>query len=285
MLAPGEETYCNRVLPDHQNFDFLTDSAERAVVGLVGALAIAVFSRSRRALTGDGAIAATVLGSLAAAAGWEWAALLIAFFVTGTLFSRMSVATKAAHTAGITEKGGQRDFVQVLANGGLFGLLAVCSVVYGSDLFIIPAAGAIAAATSDTWATEIGTAASGRARSILGFGEVQAGTSGAISGSGTIAAVAGAIFIAGVALAFGGAGDVACAAIIGGIGGSFLDSIAGATVQSQRWCAQCGMSTERMTHTCGQHTTHQRGVSWLDNDGVNALATVGGAAIGALCLL
>ena len=285
MLAPGEETYCNRALSDHLDFGFLTDSAERAVIGLVGALAIAVFSRSRRALTLGGAVAATVLGTTSAAAGWTWAALLIAFFVTGTLFSRMAALTKAAHTIGITEKGGERDSTQVLANGGLFALLALFSIVSGSELLLVPAAGAIAAATSDTWATEIGTAASGKARSLFGFREVQAGTSGAISSSGTIGAIAGAIFIAGIALAFGSASTVACAAAAGGIGGSFLDSIAGATIQSQRWCGQCGMSTERMTHTCGTATTHRRGIRWLDNDGVNAIATLGGAAIGAVFLL
>ncbi len=263
----------------------MTDHVARAAIGLVGALAIAAFSRRSRALTGGGAVTATVLGTLTATAGWTWAALLIAFFATGTMFSRMASESKEAHTRGINEKGGERDFVQVLANGGVFGLLALVSLISGNGMLLIPAAGAIAAATSDTWATEIGTAASGTARSILGFRTVQAGTSGAVSTSGTLAAVGGAIFIAGVALAFGASGSVAWAAIVGGIGGSSIDSIAGATLQSQRWCAQCGMSTERMTHTCGNPTTHQHGIRWLDNDGVNALATIGGALVGVMFLL
>jgi uncharacterized protein (TIGR00297 family) len=263
----------------------LTDPAGRAAIGLVGALIIGVISAERRALTRKGSATAVLLGATCAAAGWIWAALLLAFFFTGTVLSRMAADTKAEHTRGIVEKDGNRDHVQVLANGGLFSLLALCSLLFDNGAFLFPAAGAIAASTADTWSTETGTAASGSARSLLGFREVQAGTSGAVSAAGTLAAIAGAIFIAGIALAFGGSGRLASAAIAGGIGGSFLDSLAGATIQAQRWCGQCGKTTERMTHTCGSTTEHKRGIRWLDNDAVNALAGVGGALIGTLFLL
>ena len=102
---------------------------------------------------------------------------------------------------------------------------------------------------------------------------------------GTVAAFGGALFIAAVALALGLSGAAACAALTGGIGGSLLDSVLGATLQSQRRCPRCGTATERIVHTCGEMTTHERGLRWLDNDGVNAIASLGGAAFGALCLL
>jgi uncharacterized protein (TIGR00297 family) len=261
------------------------DSAARAAIGLAGALVIAAVSLNRGALTRTGAAAAVALGAVCAAAGWIWAALLVAFFVTGTLLSKMAATTKAAHTSGIIEKSGGRDHLQVFANGAAFTLLAACSLLFDNSALLLPGAGAIAASTSDTWATEVGTAASGKARSLPGFREVQAGTSGAISAAGTLASLAGAVFIASIALVFGGTAPVAYAAVAGGIGGSLLDSMLGAAFQSQRWCAQCGRTTERMTHTCGTMTTHQRGARWLDNDAINALAGVGGAAIGALFLL
>ena len=90
----------------------MTDSAERAITGLIGAVAIAAFSRSRNALTTGGAAAAAAVGTICAAAGWTWAGLLIVFFTTGTLLSRMAPAAKAAHTAGIAEKSGNRDHTQ-----------------------------------------------------------------------------------------------------------------------------------------------------------------------------
>lgn len=197
----------------------------------------------------------------------------------------MAVERKERNTAGIAEKGGERDLIQVLANGGLFGLFAALAVVTGSEFWLVAATGAIAASTADTWATEIGTAASGTARSLRTFRKVQAGTSGAVTVRGTLAAITGSVFIAGISLGLGLPIQNACAAIAGGVGGSLFDSLLGTTIQSQRWCEQCGVVTERMTHTCNTATKHRTGLTWLDNDGVNALASAGGALGGVMCAL
>ena len=152
-------------------------------------------------------------------------------------------------------------------------------------LLIIPAVGAIAASTSDTWATEVGTLYSASARSVLSGRRVQAGTSGGITAVGTMAGVGGASFIAVLSVALALPASSAAAALAGGIGGSLLDSVLGATVQSRKWCAQCGRETERTVHTCGAMTEHRRGLARFDNDGVNLLGSAAGAAIGALWLL
>lgn len=249
------------------------------------AAGIALIARNRRALTANGAVAAVVLGTITGAAGWEWAILLVAFFISATSFSRMDASRKAAITAGFAEKGGERDVLQVLANGGVFGALAILGLMSGNASWIVPAAGAIAASTSDTWATEIGTLTSGSARSILDFRKVHPGTSGGVTMRGTLAAAAGAIFISGLALLLGLPDEAIYASMAGGIGGSLMDSLLGATLQSKRWCGQCGSETERLTHTCGAMTTHKGGLRWLDNDGVNAISSLGGALLGAVFLL
>ena len=263
----------------------MNEETSRALIGGALALALVIAARARRTLTLDGALVAAVLGTVSAAAGWSWAFILVAFFLSGTLLSRIGEQRKIANTDGFAAKGGERDAFQVLANGGLFGLLAVGSLLAPSDSWIILATGAIAASTSDTWATEVGTLLSRGTRSIVTFKPVHAGTSGGVSAFGTLAAFGGALFIAAVALALGLPGTAACAALAGGIGGSMLDSVLGAAFQSQRRCPRCGTATERTIHTCGEMTTHDRGLRWLDNDGVNALASIGGAAFGALCLL
>jgi len=229
--------------------------------------------------------AAVALGTLCAAAGWEWAVLLVAFFVTGTILSRAGEKQKKANTRGIAEKSGARDVWQVGANGGVYGIFALASILTGESLLIIPAVGAIAASTSDTWATEVGTLYSGTARSILGLRRVQAGTSGGITFTGSVAGVAGAVFIALLSTALALPAESVTAALAGGIGGSLIDSTLGATVQSRRWCVPCGRETERTVHTCGVMTEHRGGLKGLDNDGVNLLGSMGGAALGALCLL
>ena len=73
----------------------------------------------------EGAIAATVVGWAAVAAGWGWGAMLIVYFVASTLVSRAGRAAKHRRTASIVAKGGERDAVQVLANGGVFAVGAV----------------------------------------------------------------------------------------------------------------------------------------------------------------
>ena len=263
----------------------MNEDASRALIGGALALALVIAARTRRTLTLDGALVAAVLGTLSAAAGWSWAILLVAFFLSGTLLSRIGEERKIANTAGFAAKGGERDAFQVLANGGIFGLLAGASLLVPGESWIVLATGAIAASTSDTWATEVGTLVSGGTRSIVTFQRVHAGTSGGVSAFGTLAAFAGAVFMSAVALAVGLSGTAACAALAGGIGGSLLDSALGATLQSRRRCPRCGTETERTIHTCGEMTTHERGLRWLDSDGVNALAALGGAAFGALCLL
>ena len=76
-----------------------------------------------------------------------------------------------------------------------------------------------------------------------------------------------------------------CAALVGGFAGSLIDSTMGATLQSRRWCEECQRGTERAIHTCGTKSIYAGGIRWLNNDLVNLLSSLGGAAVGSLCLL
>ena len=73
------------------------------------ALAIAAAAWSKGSLRTSGAIAATVVGSIALRAGWSWGGFLIVWFAWVTLGSRLGRARKEARTAGVVEKGAQRD--------------------------------------------------------------------------------------------------------------------------------------------------------------------------------
>jgi uncharacterized protein (TIGR00297 family) len=251
----------------------------RTAAGVVLAAAIAALAHRARSLDASGAAAATVVGTASVAAGWDWGALLMLFFITSSLLSRMGRAAKEARTSAVVEKGGERDAVQVLANGGVFAACAAAFALRPSPAWQALAVGALAAATADTWATEIGTLAGRRPRSIITLRAVPPGTSGGVTIPGTLASVAGAAAIATGAAILRWPATIAWWATLAGVAGAVADSLLGALWQARRWCEACNIPTERRVHPCGSTTVPAGGLPWLDNDAVNALSTVLGAAV------
>ena len=254
---------------------------ERALAGFFLAGAIALVARAVRALSAGGAVAAVLVGTGAAIAGWTWAAVLIVFFVTSSALSRFRHATRETRIGRIVEKGSERDAVQVLANGGVFAAGALLATSTGETAWAAAALGALAAATADTWATEVGTVTAGLPRSIVAFKPLPAGTSGGVTVPGTLASIAGAAFIAGVSY-FMGVGRASAAVFVGGVLGSLADSLIGGTVQERRWCDGCSEATERRTHYCGRTTRVVGGLPGVRNDFVNVVCTLVGAGVAAL---
>jgi uncharacterized protein (TIGR00297 family) len=259
----------------------------RATAGVLAAASIALAARRAHSLSSSGAVAATVVGAAAASAGWRWGALLVLYFVVSSLLSHAGNEDKARRTGGIVTKGGARDATQVLANGGVFALCALCTVAAdptSARMLAVAAAGALAAATADTWATEIGTLFAGTPRALLTLRPVPVGTSGAISVPGTAAMLAGALLIALAARALA-LTDALAAVAVGGAAGAMADSLVGATLQERRWCDACARGTERHVHDCGAPTRLAGGLTIVDNDAVNLLATLVGAVVAALLAL
>ena len=260
----------------------------RLLLGAAIAAIIAIFARRARSLSTTGAAAAFAIGTIAAAAGMNWAVLLILYFATSTVLSRVGRVQKERRTSTVVEKGGERDAVQVLANGLVFALAALGMVAHPDARWLALGAGSLAASAADTWATEIGTLYGGDPRSILTGRRLAPGTSGGVSLAGTAASVAGAAFVALVAAIGNGASDAriahAGAVFLGGVAGSLVDSVVGAMMQSRRWCQTCQCETERMLHDCGSATTPCRGLRWIDNDAVNFLSTLVGGLLAASIL-
>ena len=251
----------------------------RAASALAVGFFIAFLARRARALSIGGAAAATVVGALALLAGWRWALLLILYFVSSSVLSRLGADEKTARTRSVIEKGGERDAMQVLANGAVFAIAALLTIsAPGHEMrWAALGVGALAASASDTWATEIGTLVGGTPRSILGFRPLPFGMSGGVTVAGSIAAIAGAAVVALLAVALAWPARVALAAFLGGVAGSTLDSLLGATLQLRRRCDRCDCDTERAIHDCGAETRRAGGIAWLGNDAVNLVCgAVGG---------
>ena len=233
------------------------------------------------ALSGSGALAATLTGTVAVAAGWSWGIVLVAFFLSGIGLSRVGALRKSEIVDAIVAKNRARDVWQVLANGGLFTAAAAVSIVSPAPVWLAIGIGALAASAADTWATEVGILVGGEPRSIVTRKPVPAGTSGGVTLAGSAAAVSGAAFMAGVASLAGWPVPL-YVALASGVAGAFTDSLAGALVQERRWCPACRAPTERPVHVCGTRTGRVGGVAGFDNDVVNLLCSFVGALVALL---
>ncbi len=259
----------------------------RALAGALVAAAIAIAAWRVDALSRSGAVAAIVVGTVAVAAGWTWGALLILYFISSSALTRVGARVKAQRSGRIVEKGGARDAVQVLANGGIFAAAAALMLVNPSDTWLAAGAGALAASAADSWGTEIGMLAKSPPRLISTWKIVPTGTSGGVSVIGLAAMAGGALFISFGAWLLHWNASVAVAVSAGGLVGALADSFGGALFQSRRFCRHCERATERLVHDCGTRTERAGGITWLNNDGVNAACTLVGAvaSMGALELL
>ena len=253
----------------------------RAAAGSLLAVSVAFLARRTRTLSTSGAVTAAVVGTIAVAAGWSWGVLLLSHFIAASAFSKLGEREKAELVGPVVQKAGERDWRQVLANGGVYAVAALGYLVFPSPLWYAVGVGALAASAADTWSTEVGTLVGGEPVSIISAKRVPPGTSGGVSLIGTIAGAGGAVFI-GAAATLADWPVPFAAAALGGIAGGLADSLLGAVLQARRWCDVCAKSTERVVHSCGTSTRHAGGVAGLDNDAVNAVCSGVGALVAIL---
>ena len=173
---------------------------------------------------------------------------------------------------------GVADFYQVWANGLVPAIFVIISLFNSDPIIFFSYCAAVAAATADTWGTEIGVFSKKPPRLITTFKQVAPGTSGAISIYGIIAAFSGSLFIALIGYYSNISYDYSkhsvyavILVIVSGFLGSIVDSILGATIQSQYKCTVCHKITEKNMH-CNIETDLVHGSIWMNNDLVNLIS-------------
>ncbi|MCL2549769.1 MAG: TIGR00297 family protein [Methanimicrococcus sp.] len=191
-----------------------------------------------------------------------WYILLVAFFIFGGGFTKYKFKQKKA--AGLAEsKTGIRSYENVFSNS-IWAL--VVAVLYGilsqnpdwgwlATPLVFAYVGAVATATGDTMASEIGVTAKGPTYMITTFRKARPGEDGGVSLLGEFAALAGSAIIGIMAFGFGmidSLGLSLLVAVAGGFLGTNIDSILGAVLQKR---------------------------GYLTNSGVNIVATLLGAVI------
>lgn len=245
---------------------------------------IATSAWSLRWLNKAGAVATGLVGLLVFwLGGGEAAVPLVAFFVSSSILSVLGKARKR-QMAGHSEAGSRRDAWQVWANGGTAVALVILHRVLA---FHIPLdtnrviqvlfLASIATVNADTWATEIGGLLAKSPRLLSTWRTAPAGTSGAISIAGTLAAAFGALFIPFCTVRLWGLTTAEFVAVAwAGFLGSLFDSILGAGMQGQYRDRATGTVTENAVID-GRKGNLVHGLAWIDNNVVNLLASISGA--------
>ncbi|MFX1561717.1 MAG: TIGR00297 family protein [Promethearchaeota archaeon] len=291
-------------------------------IALVVLAVLAIIAYKTMIVTRSGLLAAFGLGlAIWLLASWTWFFITFLFFAVTAQFTHYKYKIKRQHDAA-QEKGGARDWSNVLANGGLpliFVFLSFTLVLilgrtnaYGSmdvgfGLLVIPAStvtsmcfsaflGALATATADTLATEIGLLNPTPPRLITKpWKPVPPGTSGGVSLTGELATFLGTLLIGGTAailaapfwitlfnttlmpeLGTFAPVSIVIVTIVGGTIGCTVDSVLGATIQSMWFCHHCQKQTEKRVH-CSKQTEYLRGNRHLDNHMVNVISCLAGA--------
>ena len=285
-------------------------TATQLLIGFSLAVIISGVAYWRGSLSRSGVVGAVLIGTtIFGLGGWEWGILLVAFFISSSALSHFKESLKES-LAEKFSKGHQRDLAQTLANGGAGAMCALANFFYPHPAWWFAFVGAMATVNADTWATELGVLSRARPRLLFTNQEVERGTSGGVTAFGSMAASWGAVFIGFLGGLFYGSqavdnafyqylrnpvgdpdpGAVFRAALfsvllwggLAGFLGSLFDSLLGATAQAIYFCDHCKKETERHpAHTCGHNTRQVRGWRWLDNDWVNFVSSVFGAALAA----
>lgn len=252
------------------------------VLGCVCALVIAVVSWRSQFLTPGGAAVQFGLGwMLLGLGGWQWTLPMLVFFLTSSVISRTTVnsgTTVREHFA----KTGRRDAWQVLANGVVGGVLVIVWSVSAREVLYVGYLGAVAAAAADTLGTEIGVLSSRKPLLVTTFRPVEPGRSGAVSLLGIASGFSGALLVvlSGIAwIPVTSWWPAILSGVLGGMSGTLLDSLIGATMQAQHTCSRCGTITEKNVH-CEEAAPLSRGFPWMQNDFVNFLCTLAGSIVG-----
>jgi uncharacterized protein (TIGR00297 family) len=250
--------------------------------GFLLAIIISYLAYKAHSLNKNGAIAAFVVGGIIfGIGGWQWAILLLTFFITSSAWSR-AFKKKKQNLNEKFSKGHQRDAGQVFGNGGIPAFFAALNFFYPSEPIIwLCFSASLAAVNADTWATELGVLNPNPPRMITNLIKiVEKGTSGGISLTGTLASLAGSALIAFLASLLTSNWSIFLIITLAGLFASFFDSFLGATIQAMYFCPTHNKETEKHPlHTCGTQTIHIRGWKWLNNDLVNFACGVFGVAI------
>lgn len=252
----------------------------------------------RKALDLTGGLCALVIGFILTLSSYCFSAGLLLFFYSSTRLTKYKASEKRKFEAEYQESG-QRNWTQVVCNGGVAGQMALLYLMergtggeiavnftydYSSSWFAMAVLGAIACSCGDTWASEFGSVYSDAdPYLVFSFQRVPRGTNGAVSPAGLVASFAGGsavglafylmtvifvprdvLFLSPIQMPVIAVGGLA------GLLGSLLDSFLGANFQ---FSGQ-DMKSQKIVQVPGDRVRWISGTALLDNHSVNLISSL-----------
>lgn len=192
--------------------------------------------------------------------------------------------------------GGQRNWIQVLCNGGIVSL---CALLYlynsgvgekpitlkgpamdAATIYSLGYLSSLSCSCGDTWASEVGSAVGGTPILITTLKSVPRGTNGGVSMVGLVCSLAGGLLIGisyYIALLLFSTG-VSCTpqwtvvfiAGMAGLVGSLMDSVLGATLQYSGYSEEI----KKVVNAPGDGVKHISGYNIVGNHAVNFISAL-----------
>ncbi len=250
---------------------------------LAFALALGIGTRgySKGSLSLSGCLAAVLVGWITFARSFAFGSVLLFFFFSGSYLTKLRQDEKEKVEKDF-KKDGQRDWLQVLANGGIPTLVALLAPHFPNSVQMTGAfVGYYSCCCGDTWSSEIGVLSSKDPILITTLKPVRRGTNGGVSSLGLIASVAGG---AGIGIVYFLASNLSKGlqltavtsplviplCLAAGLLGSLIDSLLGATLQF----SGIDEETMKISNKPGKGIVRISGLEFLNNDAVNVLSAM-----------
>jgi len=180
----------------------------------------------------------------------------LAFLILGSLMSKLN--PKNEDNAG-------RNHIQVFANAGVAGVIAILYYFHPIDLFTYAFVISFSVALSDTFSSEIGKRFGGQPIDIITFTSIPKGISGGITLFGSLGGALGSAIMAIIYFLFQGAPIFTIYVFTFGFLGMIIDSILGSLVQAK-------YQIESQISEKGNKTQLISGFHSIDNNAVNFLS-------------
>ena len=247
----------------------------RLVIALAAVLVIGLIAYWKRQLNLSGVVAAVVMGAAATVmGGFTSLSLYLFFLISAAVIGKLSKKIRGLER--IHKKGGRRDAVQVLANGGAALAAMLIHAFDSSPVYLAVFTACLAEACSDTWASEIGVLSKSEPVSILTFTKVPKGLSGGVSLLGTCSAMLSSILYGIFAFScYDGINlSLVMVVIFSSFAGVMTDSVLGATLQAHFYDEKEDIITEHSRDREGNALKLVRGLRFMDNDMVNLTSNI-----------